>query len=56
MMETNSLDMVYLKFTLQCQHFDIFLSYQWNVLAGGLFFSGYRGWHQCKNWTYSSIL
>jgi len=28
MMATNGLDMVYLNFTLQCQHFDIFLSYQ----------------------------
>jgi len=28
MMETNGLDMVYLNFSLQCQHFDIFLSHQ----------------------------
>jgi len=28
MMETNGLDMVYLNFTLQCQHFGIFLPYQ----------------------------
>ena len=47
----------YLNFALQRQHFDIFLSYQWNVLPSGMFFfSGYRGWHQCKNLTYSSIM
>jgi len=28
MVETNGLDMVYLNFSLQCQHFDIFPSYQ----------------------------
>jgi len=56
MMETNGLDMMYLNFTLQYQHFDIFLSYQCNILLSGIFFSGYRGWHQCKNLTYSSIL
>jgi len=38
MMETNDLDMVYLNFTLQCQHFDIFLCYQWNILLNGMLF------------------
>jgi len=33
MRETHGLDMVYLHFTLQCQHFDIFLSHQWNISA-----------------------
>jgi len=28
MVETNGSDMVYLNFSLQCQHFDIFPSYQ----------------------------
>jgi len=43
MMETNGLDMVYLDFTLQYQHFDIFLSYQWNVLFSGMFFFWLQG-------------
>ena len=34
---------VYLNFTLQCQHFDVFLSYQWNVLLSGMFFLWLQG-------------
>jgi len=37
-METNGFDMVYFNFTLQCQHFDIFLFYQWNILLRGMVF------------------
>jgi len=37
MMEINCF-MVYFNFTLQCQHFDIFLFYQWNILVSGTVF------------------
>ena len=30
--------LIHHNFTLQCQHFDIFLSYQWHVLLSGMFF------------------
>jgi len=43
MMETNGSDMVFLNFTLQCQHFDIFLSYQWNILLSAMFFFWLQG-------------
>jgi len=38
MMETNSFGMVYFNLTLQCQQFDIYLSYQWNVQLSGMTF------------------
>jgi len=38
MLGTNCFGMVYFNFNLQCQHFDIFLFYQWNILLVLCFF------------------
>jgi len=46
MMETNRFNMVDLNFTLQCQHFYIFLCYQW---------FGYRGYWHVDNPTHLKI-